>query len=47
MNKRFVYWLWGIAEKADLSDSSPRKFWRWLLYECDKHFGYVKRRKKQ
>ena len=38
--RRFKYWLWGVAERADWDMWPPRFFWRWLIKKMDRAHGW-------
>lgn len=40
MKKKFIYWLWGVAEIKDWNGTFPRPFWRWLLRKTDAYHGH-------
>ena len=35
-----MYWLWGLAERADWDGWRPRSFWRWMLRTLDRKHGH-------
>lgn len=38
--RSFKYWLWGVAENADLGYWCPRWFWLWLIKRMDRAHGW-------
>lgn len=39
--KKFMYWLWNVAEHGELGGWFPAPFWSWLMRRTDEYHGYT------